>query len=319
MELLYRTASTMEWVVQFLSGSCIHQFEVSNPMATKKTPVTKAPVSAKSVLAQLGALAGSAKPAAKNAQKWQLPITPEFQVVASRWAGAKVVSDVSKARLESTKDELCEYATGVLVERLWENGSKPSNPSVTLTKADGTPDHTFLYILQDRFSINLPECQQGEEVDSAVAVFEGLGLHPEDARCLVENELDFSPIVGFRPLSELLTGTFGENREFIPASDVEQSAGMKLAALVAWDGSSPVEPLTTAEKSVVVDRSNKVCVKAGFYDRVKSYCRSVDQLKAVLKVVKPSAYPSHLKFAPTDSVAEQTQRKIAAASELFQG
>jgi hypothetical protein len=309
----------MEWVEQFLSDSCARLFEVLDPMATKKTAAPKSTASAKDVLAQLGALAGSAKPAAKTAQKWQLPVTPEFQVVAARWAGAKIVSDVSKARLESTKDELCEYATGVLVERLWENGSKPSNPSVTLVKADGSADHSFLYILQDRFSVQLPECQQGEEVDSAVSVFEGLGLHPDDARNLVENELDFSPIVGFRPLSELLNGTFGESREFIPASDVEQSAGMKLAALVAWDGNSPVEPLTSAEKAVVVDRSNKVAVKAGFYDRVKCYCRSVDQLKAVLKVIKPSAYPSHLKFAPADSVSEQTQRKIAAASELFQG
>lgn len=305
------------WVVQY-PLIVLGLLRFLTPMATSKKSSAPKTTNAKNILAEIGALAAP-KPAAKSAQKWALPLTDEANAIGHRWAGAKIVSDTAKARLEQAKDAFCEYAVDVLVEKLHETGTRPSNPSVTLTK-DGAPDHTFLFLLQDRFSVNLPAVPEGgDAVESAVGVFEGLGLHPEDARNLVENELDFSPVVGIRPLTELLNGSFGENREFIPASPAEVTAGEKLAALLAWTGEGRPQPLTNEEKAIVVSRDNRTAVKAGFFDRVTGYCRSKEQLTAVLKVLKPVAYPSHLKWAPSDSATDQTQRKIAAASELLGG
>lgn len=286
-------------------------------MATRRA--TNANASIANVLGELGNLA--AQPTVKAAgkpTKWILPLTDDAKAEATRWAKARAILEPIEKRVEAAKAEVNEYALGVMAEKIFEAGYKPSNPSIVLTREDGDVDHEFSWLMTDKFKLRFPDVPEGaSNRDHLVGVVGDCGLHPTDAEALVDNELDFAPVIGFRSLTELLEGRYGEGREFFESSDAEKRAGSKLAALIRWTGEGVPEALTLEEKALVLERSPNVTVKAGFYGRVKTYCRSADQVKALFRVIQPIVYPSHLKFAKSDSVQDQARRKISAAAEIL--
>lgn len=147
-----------------------------------------------------------------------------------------------------------------------------------------------------------------------------MGLHPHDANNLVESELDLSPSIEFRSPKELTSGRYGENREWVESTPAEKLAGEKMTALVLWNGQGKAPAaLTDEEKALVVVSSASVKIRAGFFDRLSTYCRSVDQVVAVLGLIQPVVYPAYAKFATNDSVTVQAQRKITAAAEILGG
>lgn len=271
------------------------------------------------ILGQLGALAPEPTKS-ESKQRWTLPLTPEAKTEAGRWLAAKVILDPIKARMDNAKAEFSRYALDLIAEKLFEQGNKPSNPLVVLTKEDETTvDHEFLFQLQDKFKVKLPEAGAGEsQRDCLVAKLEEIGFHPSDAAGFVDNEIDFATVTGFKSLSELLEGHYGEGREWYDSSPAEKEAGLKLAALVKWDGTEPApQALSVEEKRLVLDLSSQVTVKAGFFSRIRNYCRTPEQVKALFMVCTPVCYPSHLKFAVADSETAKAARKVAAASEII--
>lgn len=275
----------------------------------------------------LGQIAGlvptTAKPKAGKPTKWELPLTTQAEKDAIRWIAAKTVSEPVEKRVENAKNDFMEYAWEVMATKLFDSKSKPSNPIVVLytTDKDGkkVQDHQFQITLQDKFKYRFPDVPEGTDPrDHFIEVFTNVGLHPSDAERLVDNELDFNPITGFKTLSELLEGSYGEGREWIEASAESQQAGNKFAALLLWDGSSDApEPLTPEEKGLIIVRSPGMTVKAGFYDRVATYCQSKDQLLGIFKIIQPIIYPGYAKFALSDTETDKTRRLIEAAADIL--
>lgn len=290
-------------------------------MSTKSVTGRKNAGAAVDVLGQIAALVPTKeKPKSGKPSTWEMTLTPEAAVDAKRWIAAKTVLEPIKKRVENAKNDFCTYALRFMSERLFANKSKPSNPLVLLKKADGkTVDHQFQFQMTDRFKYRFPKVPEG--VDSRthfVEVFTNIGLHPVDAEKLVDNELDFNPITGLKSLTELMEGRLGEGREWIEASAESKIAGHKLAALLMWQGQEPApEPLTLEEKAMVVERNPSIAVKAGFYDRVATYCQSVDQLMAVFTIIQPVVYPDYPKFAMNDTETDRTTRKIEAAGDIL--
>lgn len=289
-------------------------------MATKPASGGRKAGAAADVLGQLAALAPTtAKPKAGKATKWEMPLSDEAKEFAVLWINGKTVMEPVVKRVENSKDEFCRYAVRHMAEKLFANKSKPSNPIVVIRKDDGkTVDHQFQFTMTDKFKFRFPDVpEDAEPRDHFIGIFKNLGLHPNDAERLVDNELDFNPVVGIRSLTELLEGRYGEGREWVDSSAEEKAAGAKLAALLTWNGGDPPEPLTPEEKAVVVERSPGIQVKAGFYDRVATYCQNVDQLMGVFTVIQPIAYPVYAKFAINDSETVKTRRKIEAAADIL--
>lgn len=291
-------------------------------MATKSTGKGRSNTGAAAgVLGQLAALAPTtAKPKAAGKQKWELPLSDEAKADARRWIDAKVVLEPVEKRVENAKNDFNEYALREMATRLFNNKSKPSNPLVVLYKDDGkTVDSQFQFMMTDKFKYRFPNVPEDVEPrDHFIQVFQTVGLHPNDAENLVDNELDFNPVVGIRSLTELLEGHYGEGREWVDSTQEEKTAGQKLAALLMWDGQGDAPAaLTPEEKALVVQRSPGIQVKAGFYDRVATYCQSVDQLLGIFKVIQPIVYPAYAKFAINDSETDKTRRKIEAAADIL--
>lgn len=294
-------------------------------MATKK-PAKSAPsavsANAANVLDELADLIPAAKPVAKGKSKWELPLDAGASTSFTRWIEAKTVAEPVLKRLENSKDELNEYCLRDMAKRLFETKSKPSNPELKTRTDKGEVDHQAVFLMTDKFKYRFPEVPEGVSAKAHfVKVFTDLGLHPNDAERLVDNEVVFTPITGIRKLNEMLQGRFGEGREFIPASAEEQTAVRKLVAYiraVANPGEMvEVEPLTPAEKALIMERDSGITVKSGFYDRVATYVQNVDQLMAIFKIIQPIVYPAYPKFALSDTAVNQTQRKIAAAADIL--
>jgi hypothetical protein len=265
-----------------------------------------------------GMVQPSEQPKGKKPTKWELPLTPEAAEDAQRWANGKALLELVDARVENSKREFNEYAVKIMAEKIFANKSKPSNPLVLL-KEGGDTCHQFQFTMMDKFKYNFQNCPDGiEPRDHYINQFVQVGLHPSDAEKLVDNEIDFSPIQGFRPLNELLEGYYGEKREWIEADEATQEAGRKFIKLVMWDGNPKNQPeaLTPEEKQLVTHFRSDVNVRAGFYDRVASYCQNIDQLMGVFKLIQPIVYPSYLKFAMADSEAEKSKRLVAVAKEI---
>lgn len=285
------------------------------------------------VLGALAALAPTtAKPKAGKPSKWEMELTPEAQADAERWISSKIVLEPVQSRVESAKNDFIDYALGVMIDKLVTDKSKASNPLVVLKKPDGkTIDHQFQVTMTDKFKYRFPDVPEGVDPhDHFVEVFVNVGLGPEQAEELVENELDFNPITGFRTLTELLEGRYGEGREWIDSSAEDKAAGGKFAALLLWDGSGDApEALTPEEKALVIQRSPGLTVKAGFYNRVAFYCKSknadpvkahqemVAQLSGIFKVIQPIIYPTSAKFAVSDTATDQTRRMIESAADIL--
>lgn len=274
----------------------------------------------KKVLGDLASVA-SKKPTAKekNEVTWEIPLTPEAAADAARWSASKAVYDKVEARLENTKNNFIPYALRKIVERLFDSKVKPSNPLVVLNDESGRLDSKFRVLMTDRFKNRLPEVPAGEDAAEFYAdTLVKLGLHPQDAKNFVENELDLSPQIEFKTPRELLEGRYGENREWLESSPESKAAGQKMIDLLLWDGEGDVPPaLSESEKKLVIQTSNSVKFKAGLYNRLTNYCRSVDQILAVFSVIQPTIYPANNDFAASESAAGKLEREVRAAAEIM--
>ena len=173
--------------------------------------------------------------------------------------------------------------------------------------------------MTDKFKYRFPDVPDGiDPRDHFIKIFESVGLHPTEAEKLVDNELDFNPITSLKSLTELMDGTYGAGREWIESTEESKQAGKKLAALIMWQEGQPApEPLSIQEKSMILDRSPGMVVKAGFYSRVAGYCTTVDQLMGIFSIIQPIAYPVYEKFAIEDSQMEKMNRMVDAAADIL--
>lgn len=287
-------------------------------MATKKTKSTSAVQTATNVLENLMDNLPKATPAPKGkVAKWRLDFTPTEEAAFARWIEAKTVSEPVMQRLEHTKDTLNEICLTKFAQKYFEQKNKPSNPQLVSQK-DGKDDHTASWIFTDKFKFRFPEVPEGHDARIVyIEAFVEAGLHQTDAEKLIHQELILNPVIGIKPLNDLLNGHFGHGREFVPATDTEKSAGMKIAAFLSGKSTSSLELLTDEEKIAAIQRDSGVTVRPGFLERVCGYAKSVNDLMIIFRLISPVVYPSYPKFAMNDTPVAQGDRKIQAAAEIL--
>jgi hypothetical protein len=274
------------------------------------------------ILADIADLVPAPTPKSSGREKWEIKLSPDAQADLNRWLEAKTLLEPTQQRVENSKEEVNAFCLREMAGLIFKNKSKPSNPEIKVYKADGTVDSTAVFLMSDKFKYRFPDVPEGVETrDHFVDLFKSLGLHPSDAERLVDEELDFSPIVGFKTLTELLEGHYGEGREWIESTEDEKAVGRKLAgflrAMPGPDGNVQVPGLTPQEKAIALERGKSIKVKQGFYNRVATYVQSADQLLAVFKVIVPIVYPAYPKYALHDSPTDQLDRKIKAAADIL--
>lgn len=283
-------------------------------MAVKKK---NADVSA--LLKSIGASGTEKKAAAAKSNKWEMELdNPSITETATKWVAAKTLFDLVETRMDNSKAELMEYALSVMAKKLFDNKSQPSNPIVYIRDDNGKTDHQFQIVMADKFKFDKTLPKDVDPAEHYVNLLTSVGLTVQNAERLVEEELDFDPAVGFKPLTELLQGKYIEGREFVESTSLEKQAGAKLAAYLQYsEGDDPVEPLTDDEKAAAIQRTSGMVIRAGFYDRVATYCRNVDEVLAVFSVFKPVIYANYAKFGVNSTPADKVGRLVQVADDII--
>lgn len=219
------------------------------------------------------------------------------------WVASAEIFDVIEARKVVEGGPINARLLGEFTEQLYNQGFQPVNPRVVTLGVDGEVDHQANWTIQAKFKL-----QAKTSAELKANLHEVLGSDD-----LFDTEIDCTPLTTLRPFNELVFGHY-EGKDFVPATKEEEAVATKLLTFV--QGSKAI-PLTDAERDLVLLHQDQMKVKPGFFDRVKGYCASVDELKSVFGVITPVHFLSHAKFAVADNPQQRQDRLVEAVGNFL--
>jgi hypothetical protein len=234
----------------------------------------------------------------------------------SRFAKTKQLYDVVNEELKAVKGELNEDLFDAWTNGLWNQKAWASSPAIKVRDANGRIDAEGLFIVQEKFKIQIPDNTAPVE-----SIVEGLVAPSQDGDCeteplvaedaikLIENEIDFSPQLALRPFNELVDGHYVD-RQKIEATDAEKAVGQKLLEFVTNN-------LTPEEQALVLLNKPATVVKKGVLQRLAGYVKSKKQLVRALQYLVPVAYPKGAKYGVSLTPVERTKQLVNFAEELL--
>jgi len=227
------------------------------------------------------------KPKVTPVERPEMPVPPAARQAMARLLPAQRIEDYIEQRIKVENGIVKDEMLTVYAEIMWNQGSRPTNPRVNCDKVAGAPDMSGLYQVQERFSL---QYEKGETPVKGriVAALIRAGFTADMADKIVENEIRYQPMTVLRPLDELAQG-----------NAVEKSAAEKIISLVCGDAA---DPLTAEEKAICIQKIEVVEVKDGVLERMKQYCKDAAQLRNLFRVIQPTNFVSHAKFANEGTV-----------------
>jgi len=280
----------------------------SIPAAGDGPPTTKPNV--------LARFAKKSKPKAKSVAKKDRPkldLPKDVQEAFLNYAPLKRITDLFETRRKQEAAELADEILEHYIELLWAKKKRPDTPVIEARGEDGKVDSTGQFLVQQGsfLKVNMPEVGDDEEGDKIfVQALVDLGLQKDDAENLTEKELDLTPQWAI-PLTTLIRGS-GETA----------SAASKLFCWLQGEDEEgneidPDEPLvlSAAERQSLgeyVDENAtynpQILEPSNFLDRVCDYANTVEQVKAILTMIRPRFYVTRTKFGVNSSETEKRDR-----------
>lgn len=304
-------------------------------MATKsKTTSTPQIKSAKDLLSGLTA-GKKAEPkkaaAAPSRPELDLDNHPQLKDSFRRFMEAWAVEEVVDQRLTQEKALLNDGCFDIWAGNLWRSKSRPANPSLEIPNDKGQDDLVGLYQVQERYTLNLPQVPEGQElkdvvIENLAEAFKGTGMSDTDAADAADKFVNTELVLGVKPvvdLDRLTNGRWegtGKNKSFIDATASEQAIAAKAITLFQARKTadlSATDLFTDDEMSAAITFLPNVMVKPGFLSRVCSYVNTIDQLRCIFNVVKPVRFPQGRKFAASDTPQEKNDRLAAAFKDMM--
>jgi hypothetical protein len=303
-------------------------------MATKPTKSPTQTQDAKSLLSSL--TAGKKAQPKKSESK---PVRPELALdqhptlkeAFRRFIEAWAVEEIVDQRLVQEKAILNDGCFDIWTDGLWRGKTRPANPSLEIPNEKGQDDLVGLYQVQERYSLNLPQVPEGQELKDVVIeklteAFKATGMPDDEAADAASNFVNTELVLGVKPvvdLDRLTNGRWegtGKNKSFIEATKDEQAIAAKVITLLQARSKTDLasaECLSDEEMSQAVQFLPNVMVKPGFLNRVCSYVKSVDQLRCIFSVVRPTRFPQGRKFGASDTPEEKNRRLAAAFKDMM--
>jgi hypothetical protein len=286
------------------------QDQVAIPSAVRPAAAPAAPAkpSAASLLAGLAGKAQTKKPKSSSESRPVLELRPDVQALYAEFAPAKELFDVLKARVESLKGELNPELFSAWCSLIWQKQTLPKNPNIEIKGENGTLDVKGMFIVTEKFKVNVPRAEEPEQSVIELLVKQGVGQ--KEAEELVNEEIDFTPQTSLRPFNELVNGHYEAEREFVEATAAEQAVGQKILEFVTTQ-------LSAEEQELVLRNQPKTTVKKGFLQRVCKYASTEKQLEAIFQVVVPTPQNKGAKFGVNDTPVQKTARLVRYAEEAL--
>lgn len=223
----------------------------------------------------------------------------------SSWVAASVAEAVIAFHKEAMSAKLRTQLLDEFANQLYATGSQPVNPMLQVEK-NGKVDHQALYSVKAMFKFF------ARTSDELLFTLKAT-LGDDAGQRLFDNEIDTTPLTTLRSFNDLMLGHY-EGKEFVPATQQEQAVAEKLIAFIEGQNATP---LTDEERGLALVEQDQMKVKPGFFDRVKVYCKSVADLKALLRVIIPVDFLSLPKFGISDTSQERHNRLMAAIADIL--
>lgn len=261
-------------------------------MVTKKAPKAAAP--AAPAKKSLKDLFGKMDKKTKTPELIKVKVRPSLELSEEEekelvtYVGYSAVFKRVEERYNNQKAEVTQHCFDSWTKFLWDNKCVPKeNPKVEAKENGRTVSAIFQ--VQNRFSLNVAVEEDQEPENAVIDMLVAVGVKEETAMEIVSKELDFTPKRGVKNLSEVMEQEGGEGAV---------TRFMTMCYTDAENGNSiEVEPLTDADRALLFYNTASTTVANGFYDRLPTYVKSLEELRAVLSVIKPShVYPSHAKM-----------------------
>ena len=215
------------------------------------------------------------------------------------WVASATIFEVIEARKDVEAGPINAQMLADFTEQLFNQGFQPVNPRVVTLKGVLEIDHQANWTIQSKFKL-----QAKTSAELRANLVEVLG--EDEGGRLFDTEIDCTPLTTLRPFNELAIGHY-EGKDFVPATPQEEAVATKLLNYIM---TGKAFPLTDAERDIVLVHQDQMKVKPGFFDRVKGYCKTVQELRGVFGVITPVHFLSHAKFAVGDNPQVRQDRLV---------
>jgi len=245
----------------------------------------------------------------KKKERAELSLSGEGMQEARKFITAKLCAQRLEAYDKTHRPTFDDQCRDAYVEVLWARKSQPENPSIKIRNEDGVVEFEETFIIKNMFTIQMPEVTQGQT--AAIAFRDQLishGMGKDRATKLVEQELLFRVRRGIMPID------YGKDSD----KEISSAMAQALVEMYRWLRTPDAPPLwlsNEAKDLLWEEISQPVTVRDGFLDRVTIYCQTIEELRLVLKDIRPVSQHSFCKgWENTEWRVEETDEEGNASS-----
>lgn len=260
----------------------------------------------------------------KKQEQWVMRPTAKYAEMLTEYCCNKAIVKPFDEQNEKLKAKLLDACFEGYLKRWWADRVRPSNPIVQALNDEGLVDSQVLFVLNDKFNININNPQQESEFNvewaqkAAVAALVNSGLTKSKAQKFVEMEIECTITTHFLTLSEMMEGRVSVGRKKIPPSASTLEAGRKLLLFMNWNGKTKdIEAFTEEEISAITYNRLAWVPRPSMLERIFNYAKSIDEMKSILSVFSPVLTIRSEEFAVSDSADKRKKRLIEAAESLL--
>lgn len=274
------------------------------------------------------------EPAAKKDERTVLALSKEEQDKCAKLIELAALHGEIDPLVNQHKKSVGEMLFGHWVQTMWEKKQQPDNPRVILMKKDDKGNETALgdckLLLQIKFRStglanvlpsveDLPDGKSAAEVLIDTLVSDAVGLEETNAKKFVNDEVT---------ITDRVTLAKSLDAWYYSTDPLEQSIGTKLLTFITTFMPSetpsdepkkkrtkkpePLAMLTEEEAGKVLVTQQVVTMKEGLFQRIHTYCRSVDELKKLINFIKSTVQVSNFEFGISDEVPVRVKRMTEA-------
>lgn len=259
---------------------------------------------------------------------------PEIEAEFLEFAATKELFDIVEARKKSTSKLLYDKLWNIFKDKIWANRICPKNPAIEVV-INSVQEAKGIFQVKGGsfFKVNMSPLAEGETPRQVfVKDLLNAGFSQEAMAVeIFEKEIDTTPVWTLN-LTEMMHGRTID-KKFTPSEPHEMDAAKKL--FVALQGEQRGRQFDSNTRHALLNSIEDVGLEAlksnllrnvfyktrlqspdGFLDRVCGYCANREDLDAILTVITPVYYCSHVKFAPTADAAVKSQRLAAESDQI---
>lgn len=281
------------------------------------------------LLAKAKQKANRQEPKATKDDRLVLVLTPDEEAKVAKLCELATLYGEIDPLVKQHKKVAEEILFGHWAELLWKNKEQPDNPRVIIKKKDAagnsTPMEDMKCLLQVKFrtaglqtvlpdAAKLPEGKTVEEVLIETLTSAVVGLSEVNAKKFVAAEVEINDKVQlFKSFDEL----------YYSEDPTEKSIGTKLLVYFQTRSEAkktekkkgkkteelpPLKFLTEEEFDMLLVTKQEVTMKDGLFQRIHTYCQSVDEVRKLITYIKATIQVANFEFGISDEPKDRIAR-----------